>query len=75
MRRYSYVLCDVQRFFEFRPNRDQQHETLNLFASAGLSHPELFLDLDAGGRYYLFSNPPDSERPPLLFDGVRRFWS
>jgi hypothetical protein len=75
MKRYPYVLCDVQRFFEFRPARAQEHETLSLFASAGLSRPELFLDLDSGGRYYLFSNPVESERSSRRWDKLRRFWT
>jgi hypothetical protein len=57
MRRYPFVLCDVQRFFDYRPERHQEPEALALFAEAGLRNPELFLDLGAGGRYYLFTNP------------------
>ncbi|MBY0321029.1 MAG: hypothetical protein K2X72_20070 [Reyranella sp.] len=57
MRRYPFVLSDVQRFFDYRPERHQESEALALFAEAGLRDPELFLDLGAGGRYYLFANP------------------
>lgn len=57
MRRYPFVLSDVQRFFDYRPQLDQEPEALALFSEAGLRDPELFLDLGAGGRYYLFANP------------------
>jgi hypothetical protein len=57
MRCYPFVLSDVQRFFDHRPERHQEPEALALFAEAGMHNPELFLDLGAGGRYYLFSNP------------------
>lgn len=55
-RRYPFVLSDVQRFFDHRPEPDQEPEALALFAEAGFRKPELFLDLGAGGRYYLFVN-------------------
>jgi hypothetical protein len=56
MRRYPFVLSDVQRFFDYRPERHQEPEALALFAEAGLRNPELFLDLGLSGRYYLFAN-------------------
>lgn len=56
MRKYPFVLADTQRFFELRPDPDQEQEALALFAQAGFESPELFLDLGTGGRYYLFVN-------------------
>lgn len=56
MRKYPYVLADIQRFFELRLDPAEQEKTLALFARAGFSTPEPFLDLGNGGRYYLFTN-------------------
>jgi hypothetical protein len=70
MRRYPFVLSDVQRFFDYRTKRDQEPEVLALFAEAGLRDPELFLDLGAGGRYYLFANP--ERRGFALMSALRR---
>lgn len=56
MKKYPYVLTDVQRFFDHRPNRADESAALALFAQAGYATPELFLDLNASGRYYLFRN-------------------
>ncbi|WP_422002555.1 hypothetical protein [Reyranella sp.] len=56
MRKYPFVLSDVQRFFDHKPNVEDEPEILALFAQAGLSEPELFLDLGTSGRYYLFRN-------------------
>ncbi len=56
MRKYPYVLADIQRFFELRMDVADQQKTLDLFAQAGFKEPELFLDLGASGRYYLFTN-------------------
>ncbi len=72
MRRYPFVLSDVQRFFDYRTERHQEPEALALFAEAGLRDPELFLDLGAGGRYYLFTNPV--RRGFGLASTLRRFW-
>ena len=57
MRRYQFVVIDVQRFFDLRIEPDSEHETLALFAEAGFASPQLFLDLGQGGRYYLFEGP------------------
>lgn len=54
MRRYPFVLSDVLRFFEDRPDPT---EGLALFKKAGFEEPELFLDAGAFGRFYLFVNP------------------
>lgn len=70
MRRYPFVLSDVQRFFDYRPELDQEPEALALFSEAGLRDPELFLDLGAGGRYYLFANP--APRATALMSALRR---
>lgn len=56
MRKYPYVLADIQRFFELRIDEAGQRETLDLFTQGGFREPELFLDLGASGRYYLFTN-------------------
>lgn len=57
MRKYPFVLSDMQRFFDLRLDPAQEPEALALFAQAGFKKPELFLDLGTGGRYYLFTNP------------------
>lgn len=73
MRRYRFVLSDIQRFFDYRQDLGQEPEALALFAEAGMHNPELFLDLGAGGRYYLFTNP---EAPGSgLLAALRRLWS
>lgn len=56
MRQYSYVLVDIQRLFEKRVDEGAQQAALVLFSKAGFNDPELFLDLGASGRYYLFTN-------------------
>lgn len=56
MRKYPFVLTDVQRFFDLRPNLADEPAALGLFSQAGFGEPELFLDLGASGRYYLFRN-------------------
>ena len=56
MRKYPFVLVDVQRFYEVRLEPDQELEGLAIFAEAGFGEPELFLDLGRSGRYYLYSN-------------------
>jgi len=71
MGRYSFVVSDVQRFFEYRADIAQEPEALALFARAGLKNPELFLDLGAGGRYYLFKGSP--QRRGFL-SPLRRYW-
>ncbi|MDP1964218.1 MAG: hypothetical protein Q8K93_18695 [Reyranella sp.] len=63
MRKYPFVLTDVQRFFKVRLEPAEQQATFALFAEAGFEEPEVFLDLGAGGRYYLFRNS-DVEAPP-----------
>jgi SAM-dependent methyltransferase len=57
MRRYSFVLSDVQRFFDLKPDIADESSVLALFAEAGLTDGKLFLDMGSGGRYYFFSNP------------------
>jgi hypothetical protein len=69
-RRYPFVLSDVQRFFDYRPEPGQETAALALFAEAGLSDPELFLDLGAGGRYYLFIN--SAVHRPGVLSALRR---
>lgn len=69
-RRYPFVLSDVQRFFDHRPEPRQEPEALALFAEAGFARPELFLDLGAGGRYYLFAN--SAVRGPGMLPALRR---
>lgn len=56
MRKYPFVLADVQRFFEYRPDPAEEQQALSLFSQAGFAEPELFLDLGSSGRYYLFTN-------------------
>jgi hypothetical protein len=56
MRRYSFALVDVQRFFEKREDEVSQEVVLGLFAKAGFARPEQFLDLGANGRYLLFAS-------------------
>lgn len=56
MRKYPYVLVDVQRFFELRVDETAQQQTLALFAEGGFKKPEPFLDLGNSGKYYLFTN-------------------
>lgn len=57
MRKYPLVICDIQRFFEQRLTREKEEAGLALFAQAGFGEPELFLDLGAHGKYYLFNSP------------------
>jgi SAM-dependent methyltransferase len=71
MRRYRYALVDVQRFFEYRPEIEREPEALALFTEAGFAPPQLFLDLGAGGRYYLFEgDPQDPGKEPTFAVGI-----
>jgi hypothetical protein len=70
MRRYPFVLSDVQRCLVHRPEPEQEPEALAMFAQAGFGRPELFLDLGQGGRYFLFAGSP--RRDPLSM--LRRYW-
>lgn len=72
MRRYPFVVSDVQRFFEYRSDTAQEPEALALFSRAGLRDPQLFLDLGPGGRYYLFTNAGTHDAG--LLSAVRRYW-
>lgn len=56
MRKYPLVISDIQRFFEQRLTREKEEAGLKLFAQAGFSEPELFLDLGTQGKYYLFNS-------------------
>ena len=57
MRRYRFVVVDVQRFFDLRTEPDGEQETLALFTEAGFGSPQPFLDLGQGGKFYLFEGP------------------
>lgn len=57
MRRYPFVLADIQRFFDLKPGVEEEPAVLAKFAEAGLRDGRLFLDMGASGRYYLFANP------------------
>lgn len=56
MRKYPFVLADVQRFFDLKPDPADEPGVLALFSEAGLKDGSLFLDMGTGGRYYLFVN-------------------
>lgn len=56
MRKYPFVLTDVQRFFDLKPDPADEPGVLALFAEAGLTEGEVFLDMGSSGRYYLFNN-------------------
>ncbi len=71
MRRYPFVISDVQRCIVHRPEPEQEPEALAMFAEAGFGAPELFLDLGRGGRYFLFAGSP--RRDPVSM--LRRYWS
>jgi SAM-dependent methyltransferase len=71
MRRYRFVVIDVQRFFDLRTEPGSDHETLALFAEAGFASPQLFLDLGQGGRYYLFEGPRSA---PPKSGWLRSLW-
>lgn len=72
MRRYSCVLSDVQRLLDDRREREEEPEALALLAETGLRDLEPFLDLGAGGRYCLFTNP--GRRGLGLASALRRRW-
>jgi len=79
MRRYRYVLIDVQRFFGLRMEIEREHEVLSLFARAGFEAPTLFLDLGPSGKYYLFEGGVEgsgqhsyTERRPGAFRHIFR---
>lgn len=55
MQQYSFALVDIQRFFEPRGDEASQRRGLSMFLDAGFTNPELFLDLDQSGLYYLFT--------------------
>lgn len=64
MRGYSCALVDVQRFFNKREDEASQQVVFDLFAEAGFTDSELFLNLGINGRYFLFYN-----RHPVLGAG------
>lgn len=57
MRKYPFVLADVQRFFDLKPDLADEPGVLAFFAEAGLKDGKLFLDMGPSGRYYLFATP------------------
>lgn len=61
MKQFDHVLVDIQRFFDLCPEPEQEKERLAMFAQAGFVHPQLFLDLGRGGKYYLFGKDRMSE--------------
>jgi hypothetical protein len=74
MRRYRFVVIDAQRFVDLRTEPGSEQETLAHFAEAGFAPPQLFLDLDQGGKYYLFEGP-GSALPKWLQSLRRRLFT
>ena len=60
LRRYPFVIADVDRLFEPRRTADERAAAFALFASNGFGPPEPFLDLGEDGRYFLF-RPPSAQ--------------
>lgn len=56
MLKYPFVVADIQRFFDLRSDSVAEQAALALFAEEGFRKPEMFLDLEQSGRYYLFVN-------------------